>query len=369
MLSVLSVMLMGSLAQAGSCDSLVAAAGKAKGEALVTAFRSLAKCDAQVAGREFERFMLASGDLETLIGLGIAAIDADAYAGLWSGMGRVPYEHRGPLAEAVGAACADHPKVLPFLQGAYAGLKGVDFEAWEPALKGCASEALDGWLAKVAQEPPSSPYNDKYHLILRTYARHKGVDALPALEAAAILAGTRGGPFNTVVETIQAAVQPRSVSAQMSADDRAKMEASLGRVAKAVPVELARVVADRLLNAGSADAAAGLLASVFADRMEGGALRWAAASVESCDGEAIVHWATWTEAPTRWSVLEGATKALREVAPKLKCTAKDVWPVEASQEPLRGGSKSAGAWVEELVATWSAKGLKVKAKEEKVTVP
>lgn len=367
--SVVAVGLLAALtaseARAGSCDKLVAPATTAKGAALVTAWKKLADCDPSVAGREYERFMVASGDLQTLTDLTLAAVDGDAWNAVWQGMGRVPYEHRTELAKAVGATCDARVKVLPFLEGAYTALKGADFESWQPAFEACRAAPLDAFLERVIADPPASPYNEKYHGAMRAFADHKGADAVPTLEAAAILAGTRGGPFSSVLDVIKEAIQP---SGRLSDADRAAYEASLTRVALAVPVASARLVADKLLNAGSEAAAASLLAARYADRMEGGALRWVAAAVEACDGDAVVHWVTWTEAPTRWEVQQGATEALRAVPAKLKCKTDGAWPVVSSDEPLRAAA-DADAWLTQAEQPWVAKGVKVKRKQEKVAVP
>ncbi len=103
------------------------------------AFKGLVKCDVSVARREIERFLRASGDLETLVPMTMAGIDAGAYDGIWATMGKIPYEHRDALARSVGEACGDHANVLPFLQGAYVALKGSDFASWQ------------GWLVKRAE--------------------------------------------------------------------------------------------------------------------------------------------------------------------------------------------------------------------------
>jgi hypothetical protein len=357
-----------STAQAGACDSYLAAAAKAKGGELVAAYKGLVKCDAVLANAEFPRFMTAGGDLETLKALAIAAIDLGAHGGVGAAMSKVPYEHRTALAQAVGDACATHPRVVEFVQASYTGLKASDFTFWQPVLATCAAPALGAWIEKTAAAPPSGNFNEKYGAVLAQLARQRGAAALAVLEAAAIKAGKEGGPLKTILETMQRAIEPQSLSASITPEDRAALEASMLRVAKSIPREQVQTVVDRLINAGSESAAATLLPIVFEDRVQaGGELLWAAAAVEACDGAAVVHWTSWTEAPTRWSVVDGATKALAGQGAKLKCDG-GTWPVFASTEPL-ADDNAVALWLGGVVAEQEAKGLKVKPKEEKVAIP
>jgi hypothetical protein len=357
------LLLLAGVAHAGSCDSYVAQAASAKRDALVQAYKKLASCDVNLARREVSRFLLASGDVETMVPLSIAAIDAGAFDGLWSFMAKVPYQHRDTLAASVGEACAEHANVLPFLQGAWTALKGTDFTAWQGALTTCAKPELATWLDGLVQAPPASPYNDKYNAAMTALVKQRGADALPTLEAAAVVAAKGGGPFNNIVETIQ-----RSVAPGAPAEAKTRMEDALVRVAKAVPAEQARLVADRLVNAGSEQVAAALLPAIFPDRVQGGdKMLWAALAVEACDGEAVVHWASWTEAPTRWAVVGPATTPLRAAKHALKCDG-GVWPVIASNEPL-ANADAVKAFVDAAIAEQTAKGNKVKDKAEKIVVP
>ncbi|HMV69332.1 MAG TPA: hypothetical protein PKA64_20995, partial [Myxococcota bacterium] len=262
----------------------------------------------------------------------------------------------------------DHKNVVPFIEGGWGALKGTEFSAWQSVLTLCQRPEIGAWLEEVAGKPPTSPYNDKYNTVITAFSRLRGVDALPVLEAAAVRAGTAGGPFNNLVETIQRAVQPREIGAAVPPEHRARMEETLVRVAKAVPPEQARLVADRLVNAGSDSVAASLLPAIFPDRVQtGGEILWAAAAVEACDGDALVHWVSWTEAPRRWNITDASTKALRATAAKLKCDSGE-WPVLAANEPLKD-SAAVATWIEQISADWSAKGNKVKSKQEKVAVP
>ena len=144
-------------AQAASCDAYVQQASTAKGEALITAWKNLSKCDAELARSTFERFMKASGDLETLTALTITAIDASAYNAVWTMMEKVPYEHRESLARSVGESCNEHANVVPFIQGAWSALKGTDFTAWQSVLTLCGRPEIGTWIEGLVAAPPTSP--------------------------------------------------------------------------------------------------------------------------------------------------------------------------------------------------------------------
>lgn len=357
-------------AHAGRCDTYVRASATAKGEALVEAYKRLVTCDVEAARVELPRFLLAAGDLETLVPLALAGVRADAHTQIWDVMQRVPYEHRTELASQVGAACGTEPKVLPFLQGAYVGQKGAAFTSWTPALTSCASEPLVAWLEAVIVDPPSGPYNEKYNAILSAYTDIRRAASLPKLVEAAKLVGTRGGPFNNLLEAMQGAVQPASYRDTIKPEDQKALEDALVEVGKGSSPESARLVSDRIYSAGNEALAASLLPAVYPDRVQaGGTFLWAAAATEACDGEAAVHWVSWTEAPKRLAITEAATAPLRALKPKLKCSAEGPWPVVATPEPF-ANTADVAAWVAERVAEAEAAGFKAKDREEKkVVVP
>jgi hypothetical protein len=352
-------------AHAGRCDSYVQQVDKASGTTLVKAYQSLIACDPALAKDAFPRFMLKATDMETLVPLTLAAIDGDVFTPVWEVMERLPYEHHVPLAEALGAACGEHTKVVPFVQGAYSALKGAEFVSWKPILQTCTTGGLSDWMATLVVDPPKSPYNDKYNAIITTFAQLRRAEALPQLQQAAIAAGTRGGPFNNIIETVQLAVQPVSISADVSPEDKARVEETLVAIAKAVSPESARIVADRLYTSGNEALAASLLPSIYPDRVQpDGTLLWAGLAVESCEGEAWVHWVSFTSQPTRWAVTDHVAAPLRGAKAKLKCKPEGEWPVRATDEPLRDAA-AVDAWVQGIVTEWAGQGLKVKTVEEK----
>lgn len=368
MITTMMLLALSTDAHAASCDSYVQLANTAKGQELVTAWKNLARCDPELARTAFEKFMKSSGDLETLTALTLTAIDSAAYNPVWTMMEKVPYEHRESLARSVGEACSEHANVVPFIQGAWTALKGTEFSAWQSVLTLCGRPEVGTWMEGLVGAPPTSPYNDKYNTLISSWSRIRGVESLPALEAAAVKAGVAGGPFNNLVETIQRAIQPREIGAAIPPEHKTRMEETLVRVAKAVPPEQARLVADRLVNAGSDGVAASLLPAIFPDRVQtGGKLLWAAAAIEACDGEALIHWVSWTEEPRRWAIQDPATKALRAVEHKLKCDSGE-WPVFAANEPLKDAA-AVETWLEQMETEQAGKGNKVKSKQEKIAVP
>jgi hypothetical protein len=354
-----------SVALAGACDVHVKKASTAKGDELVTAFKDLTKCDKAQAATSFESFMKASGDADTLVSLSLVAIDAEQYTPVWAMIEKIPdYSARDEVAEKVGAACADHAKVLPFLQGAYFGLRDIQFEQWDDALVSCPSDELTKFLEGEVAKPPASSYNEKYAAIVTAYAKRKKADALPALEKAAI-AAAENGPFDMILEKMATAVEPAEIGEEMSAADKKKLEDSLVKVANGVKPERAKQVADSLYNAGAEQAAASLLPRVYPDRVQGGGkLLYGVASVEVCDKEAVVHWAGVTDPAKRWSILTDVEAPARAFKPKLKCTAKDAWPVLATPEPVKD-SAEIQKWVDGVVAEYAGKGMSASAKGEK----
>jgi hypothetical protein len=363
LLSVL--MLLPTSAYANRCDTYVRQGGRVTGSELVVIYKRLLSCDRALASAEFDRFMLRATDMDTLVPLTLAAVDADQFQPVWKMLGRIPYEYHVPLAEGIGAVCADHDNVEPFIKGAYAALKGTEFVSWEPVLAACGSEGILTWMEELIVDPPTSPYNDKYNAIISNFAKMKRVEAIPALEKAATTVASRGGPFNNIVETLQRSVEAGGYRNSVSDEDRTAMEEALVRVAKSAGPDEARLVADRLYTAGNEPLAASLLPTIYPDRVQaGGRLLWAGAAIESCDDGAWIHWTSFTAEPTHWSIVERVSAPLRGTKARLKCTAEGEWPVFAPDAPL-AGKQAMTDWIDSLVADWESRGLKVKAVQEK----
>jgi hypothetical protein len=132
--------------------------------------------------------------------------------------------------------------------------------------------------------------------------------------------------------------------------------------------EQAALVADRLFNAGAEAAAASLLPRVYPDRVQsGGRLMYGIASIETCEKEMVVHYASVIEPSKRWSIVADIEGPARAFKAKLKCTSGQPWEVLATGEPVANANAIA-SWVDDLVKQYEGKGLAVKTKEEKQIV-
>jgi hypothetical protein len=309
--------------------------------------------------------MRASGDLETLTSLALVAVDREVYSPVWEMLEKVPYDVRADLVVDIGAACTEHPNLPPFLQGAYYGLRAPQFASWQRALEACGEGEFVSWLEGLVLEPPAAQYDEKYNAVVGAYVKHRGIEAIPVLKQAAVAAAEGAGPFNVLIEKMDAAAQPSGFGAKMSDEDRVELESALVEVANAVSRELAGVVADRLYNAGSVDAAVSLLPVVHAEvQQNNGSFLYGVASVEHCDGSAWLHWATVNEPGNRWYVLDDVSEPARGFKGRLKCETEGPWPVIATSSPMPNKG-AVQAWVDELITQWTEKGNEVKSKEEK----
>ena len=349
-----------------SCTSIADKADTVSGDAVGSTFAQLAQCDAKLAEDRFPDFMRASKDVGSLVGLSLAAIDAGVYVPVWGLLEKVPeISTRDEVAKGVGTSCNDHAKVNDFLKGAYTQLRDRQFGMWRDAYRNCQSEELGAWLGEVVAQPPSVTYDEKYNVVTEALVKSQGAASLPVFGDAAIAAAANGGPFTTLLDRMNEVVRPATYGGTIAPADQAALEETLGKVASAVGQEQATLVANRLYQSGAEEAAVALLPVIYADRIQGKTdLLYGAAVVESCDGEAIVHFALVTEPSSRWSIVEDVTPTLRAFKPKLKCAAEGDWPVMTSHEPLldKGALE---AWVAEVEGQWAGKDLDVKSREEK----
>lgn len=360
-----------SSAWAGSCDAAVNKIGNLNQDTVVAGFTELAKCDKALAEANFNRFLEKATNTDVLVSLSLAAVDYDVWNPLWSAIGKIKdYSARDEVSVRVGEACTSHPKVVNFLQGAYLGLKEIDFQQWDDSYGACTDEKLWSWIDTQVKNAPSSSFDEKYDTLLSLYVRQRKVDALPALTEAAIKAGT-SGPFDSILAKMGESVAP-DLGGSISPENQKKLEEALVSVARKVPAERARSIAIQLANSGSDAAAASLLPTIYPDRVQGnGSFIYGAASIEAgdCGGKktAIIHYTTVTEPGKRWSILSDIEGSMRAFKAKLKgCTTEEPWAVLHSPEPL----KSAGevdAWVESVVKEWadSHKDYKVTTQKEK----
>lgn len=349
-----------------SCESMAKSAASLSGDAVSKTYSSLIACDRALAEEHFDDFMRASKDLGTLTSLSLAAIDAGVHTPVWGMLEKVPdLSLRDEVAKAVGNSCGDHPEVVGFLKGAHSQLRDRQFNMWTYAFRGCESADLDGWLNQVVAQPPSVAYDDKYNTVSEALVKRQKAGSLPTLAAAAKVAGKSGGPFTTILDRMNESVRPDTFGADIAPADREALEAALVDVAKALGPDEAAQVADRLFQAGAEQAAASLLPTIYADRVQGkGTLTYGVAAVESCEKEAVVHFAAVTEPSKRWNIVADVTPMALSFKPRLKCAAEGEWPVMTTPQPVSNKGEIS-TWVEGLAADWEGKGLEVKLREEK----
>lgn len=357
-------------AHAGNCDSYVKQAASAEGEALVAVFHKLVACDKEQAAQTYkDAFLRRASDLDTLHGLSMAAIEADVWTPVWKQLEYVKdYSLRNEVTVRIGEQCESNDKVTKFLQSSYLALRDIEFERWKKAFVSCGDAGLADWMKGQVEAPPAKQFDEKYNALVGIYTDKARQKALPSLTKGAI-AAAESGPFDVILMQMDAAVTPE-LGAEMSADAKSALEASLVEVATNVGPDKARTVADRLANAGAEAAAARLLPRLYPDRVQpGSTFLYGAASIEAgdCGGAktAVIHIASVTEPGKRWNILEDVEAPLRGVKPKLKkCTAEGEWPVATTPEPLKA-AKDVDAWLEELTGNWKEKGYEVSVKKEK----
>lgn len=363
-LAALAVATFAPVAQA-SCDALAKAASSTAPDKLGETYAQLVACDQGKAGAAFDEYMRASKTVESLTAVSLAAIDGKVHQPVYPMLEQLQdFSLRDEVASSVGAQCATHPEVVTFLKGGYTALRDRQFGMWRDAYRACDSADLDTWLAEVVGTPPAITYDEKYNVVSESLVRRKRAEALPTLQAAAVAAAGNGGPFTTLLDRMNEAVKPATYGANITDEDRKKLEEALVGVASEVQPELAKQVADRLYQAGAEGAAASLLPTIYADRTQGrGTLTYGVASVESCDKEAVIHFAEVTEPGKRWSIVDDVQPLVREFKPRLKCTAEGEWPMFTTPEPL--GKGGLATWTEQLQVEWAGKGLDAKLREEK----
>lgn len=344
-------------ALAGACDSQLAKVSGLTPTTVASGFTALATCDKKLAEMNYNRFLEKATDSDALVALTLAAVDTEVWLPAWQSIGKIAsYEAQDAVVLEIGAACTTNPKVSSFLQKAYTELKPVDYARWDDAIKTCEDAALWAALEVQVQSPPSARFDEKYDSLLAIYTKKKKVDALPALQAAAIKAAA-SGPFDALISKMSEAAAGE-LGGSMSADAQARFEAAMLAVAQGVPVEQARTIADQLANAGSNSSAATLLSKVYADRMQkGGTFLYGVAAVElgDCGGKksAVIHHATLTEPGKRWNILTDAEPVMRALKPKLKgCTVDPNWVVAQSPEPVKSASE-AEKWAEEFIVKYT----------------
>jgi hypothetical protein len=331
-----------------ACEAQHKALDDAKGADVPAAFTALATCDTTEAGQVFAEAMRATGDVESLVALTTAALDAGLVEPVQAMAEQIPASSRTETTTRIGAACSTHAPTLQMLVGLHQAVKDRAYAAWEGGLGACEADALTSMLESAVKAPPPHTFDDKYNTVLAAYAERKGVDALPAMQAAA-KASLKGGPLQMIVEAMQRAVTPEGLNAQPSEADRGKLVTALTAVAGDASPEQASAIAGRLVAVGAEDAAVSLLGRIYPDAVQkGGGFVYGVAAVETCDKETVLHWAEVSEPGKRWSVLEAVQGPARAFKARLKCDSGE-WEVRLTNGPV-AGSDAVEAWAETVAA-------------------
>jgi len=356
---------------AGKCDALVKKAETTKGTDLAAAYTALAGCDHKLAEDSYMKLLSNASDADALVAYSLAAIKLDIWNPVWGELSKISdYSARDEVASRVGAACAEEPKVTAFLQGAYFGLRDIEFSQWDDAFAACENPGLTDWLTTQVSTPPEKQYDEKFNALMGIYVNKQKSAALPVLAKAAVKAA-KSGPFDAITAQMDAAVAP-SLGETIKPEDQAALEKAFIDVAKGVDPEKAKLVADRLAAAGSEAAAAKLLPAIYPKLVQGGgAFLYGVAAVEAgdCKGKktAVVHHAVVSDPGKRWNIITDAEPAIRTAAkPQLaKCTVDaGGWPVSVTPTPI-AGAKNMESWLNSLAGQLTEKGYAVEMEEEK----
>jgi hypothetical protein len=358
-----------STAQAG-CDSYVTKASKVSGADLVRTFSKLANCDKTMAEDNFlVAFLPRATDADTLVQLSETAITMEIWNPTWKMLGKIQnYSQRNDVASAIGEKCSENEAIVNFLQGGYFALKNIEFSQWDDAYLSCESDDLSQWVISQVESPPNQDFSEKYNTLLDIMVKQMRVEALPHLKVAALKAAESGGPFDSIINNMNSAVQP-GLGEKMSDSDKAALEDVLLEIAKSesVPTEKAQLIAKQLNTAGSSRATE-LLPIIYKDRVSNGIFTYGAAAVEAgeCKGKKIayIHIAEVSESGKRLVILEDVTEPLRSLKPKLKKCETGEWPISATSEPISTSSD-----IDELIgkirSKYEADGFEVKTVKEK----
>jgi len=356
------------------CESLVRTGSNQEGPALIRTYKRLIACDSEEAKSAYSTFMqrAGSGGPEALAELAMLAIEAQLWNPVWEMIGKISdYNARDEVAAVIGEKCAETESVVNFLQGAYFGLRDLDFKQWDDALITCTAPAFEEWLIRTVENPPAKQYDEKWDTLADVVVERKKVAALTHLSTAAIAAAANNGPYDTILSHMADAIDA-PFGQDPKEEDVQALQAALVEVAKQVDPERARAVAGQLADAGSEEQAASLLATIYPDRVQSnGGFLYAAASVEAgtCqDGskKAIVHLSVVNEPGQRFDIFDEVSTPLREVRPRLKkCSIDtDPWPIWVSETPLKKSGEAEDA-ASRLIQDWEGRGYSVRIRNER----
>ncbi|MDG1480838.1 MAG: hypothetical protein P8R54_14680 [Myxococcota bacterium] len=356
-------------ASAGKCDSLLKQSRSASGSNLIRTFERLATCDSTMAENNFHQIMTRATDAESLTNLSMAAINADIWSPVWTMPGKISsYEARDEITNAIGGQCASNDKVVTFLQGAYAGIKAIEFQQWDDAFVSCESAPLNDWMVQQIENPPEKLFDDKFDKLVDIIVEKQRSAAVPHLITGAIKAADNG-PFNKMVDSISAAIIPNL--GRPSAAETQAVQDALVQVAQGVSAEKAKLVAESLAANDAMEAAISLLPTIYSDRIQGnGGFLYGVAAVETgeCKGvkTAVIHHAQVSESGSLWSIEGQVEDTIRASKTRLKkCTIDDGdWETRVTFEPLASGS-DIGSWVDEWAEQLRGQDFEVSIKSEK----
>jgi hypothetical protein len=313
---------------------------QAQGLQVAAAFSAAASCDRKVAGDHLDAAVKRTGDVESLVVLARAAIDAGLTTQVHGMLEQIPdYAAREETARGIGAACTEDPEVLTYVLGLHSALRDRAFVAWSGAIRSCRAEELTAQLEKLAGQPPANAFDDKYATIVDLYAGKRRVEAIPVLEKAAI-ASSEGGPFPVVVDALVKAGTPEGIGTRPEGAAREALVGALVRISAAATPEQVTVIADKLVAMGAEDAAAKLLVHIYPDRVQAdGGFVYGVAGIETCEGEAVLHWAVVKEPGTRWAISRDVETLVQGFPRRLKC--KDTSPYVVVTSPGPAASPAA----------------------------
>ncbi len=356
------------------CESLVRTGSNQEGQPLLRTYKRLIACDAEEAKAAYTTFMqrAGSGGSETLADLAMLAIEAQLWNPVWEMIGKISdYNARDEVAAVIGEKCGETESVVNFLQGAYFGLRDLDFKQWDDALITCGAPSFENWLITTVENPPPKQYDEKWDTLADVLVERKKAAALPHLSKAAVAAAANSGPYDTILAHMANSIDA-PFGQEPNPEDVQALQGALVEVAKQVDPDRARAVAGQLADAGSEAQAASLLATIYPERVQdNGGFLYAAASVEAgtCqDGEkrATIHLAVVSEPGQRFDIFDEVTEPLRAVRARLKkCTIDtDPWPIWVSDTPLakRGEAKEAAG---RLIEDWEGRGYSVRVRNER----